>query len=168
MQTTDKPIQFLQAYQKDSDALFRYCYYKVFDVARAEDLTQQAFAKAWSHYYKNNVSNQEPITIVAYRYARALIETSRNNKFFFNIMKKLTKKFFWRRNRSRGLGSVSRDTLVEVNEVMHGVQENYRDAVILHYINDLSSQDISSILQEPQSSIDMKIQGGYKNMQEAI
>src|SRR3989344_5014591 len=38
---------FLRAYEEHHDAIFRYCYYRVYDRERAVELMQEAFTKTW-------------------------------------------------------------------------------------------------------------------------
>ena len=38
---------FLEAYDQYADAIFRYCFYRVYDRELARDLMQEVFARAW-------------------------------------------------------------------------------------------------------------------------
>jgi len=40
-------MQFTVAYQKYSDEIFRFCYYRVFDRDKAKDIAQETFIKTW-------------------------------------------------------------------------------------------------------------------------
>ncbi|MBI2594808.1 MAG: RNA polymerase sigma factor, partial [Candidatus Colwellbacteria bacterium] len=43
--------EFWQAYEAYADALFRHCYFRMYDRELAKDLVQEAFSRAWSSYF---------------------------------------------------------------------------------------------------------------------
>lgn len=45
---------FIEAYDSYADALFRYCYFRVYDRERARELMQETFFKAWEYLHKGN------------------------------------------------------------------------------------------------------------------
>ena len=42
-------MEFIAAYDAHADAIFRYCYFKVYDRERAKDLMQETFTKTWEY-----------------------------------------------------------------------------------------------------------------------
>jgi len=45
----DKQAQFIRAYEELADAIFRHCYFRVYDRERARDLVQDCFTKTWDY-----------------------------------------------------------------------------------------------------------------------
>src|ERR1043165_1036473 len=41
--------EFLDAYKQHADAIFRHCYFRVYNKDLAEDLTQDTFIKTWKY-----------------------------------------------------------------------------------------------------------------------
>src|SRR3990167_9783866 len=44
-----KEKEFLDAYQQYVDAIYRHCYFRVYNKDLAEDLTQETFIKTWKY-----------------------------------------------------------------------------------------------------------------------
>lgn len=53
MKRIDEKV-FIEAYDSYADALFRYCYFRVYDRERARELMQETFLKAWEYLHKGN------------------------------------------------------------------------------------------------------------------
>ncbi|MBI5466917.1 MAG: RNA polymerase subunit sigma-70, partial [Candidatus Kerfeldbacteria bacterium] len=41
--------EFLRHYEQFADAIFRHCYYRVFDAEQAHDLVQETFLRTWQY-----------------------------------------------------------------------------------------------------------------------
>src|SRR6185436_2214833 len=46
--------QFTQAYNQYFPALFRYCYYQVFDKEKTKDIVQETYCKVWKYILGGN------------------------------------------------------------------------------------------------------------------
>jgi len=66
-----KEKQFIDAYDKYSEAIFRHCYYRVFDRERAKDFVQETFCKTWKYIVDGN--DIENIRAFLYKTANNLI-----------------------------------------------------------------------------------------------
>lgn len=42
--------QFLKAYDQHADAIFRHCYFRIYDRERAKDLMQETFMRVWKYF----------------------------------------------------------------------------------------------------------------------
>lgn len=72
-------ISFLKAYDDYSQAIFRYCYFRVFDREQARDLVQETFMKTWEYL----ASGKEVQNLRAFLYKVAnnmVIDLSRKKK----------------------------------------------------------------------------------------
>ncbi len=76
-----KPLEdiFIKAYDDHSDAIFRHCYFRVFERERAKELTQEVFIKTWE--YLRNGQEVKNLRAFLYRVANNLvIDESRKKK----------------------------------------------------------------------------------------
>src|SRR3989338_4735544 len=64
--------EFLQAYEAYNDAIFRYCYFRVYDRERARELSQETFMKAWE-YLSRTGKKIENLRAFLYKIATNLI-----------------------------------------------------------------------------------------------
>src|SRR3989344_8270173 len=73
--------QFLEAFDKYSDDIFRYCYYRVFDRDKAKDVVQDAYCRTWK--YVKDGKTIENMRAFLYRTAKnIIIDDSRKKKSF--------------------------------------------------------------------------------------
>src|SRR3989344_3747748 len=67
----EKKKTILDAYEGLGDALYRHCFFRVFNKSRAEELVQETFLRAWQ--YINEVKDVEHMRAFLYRIANNLI-----------------------------------------------------------------------------------------------
>jgi RNA polymerase sigma-70 factor, ECF subfamily len=156
--------EFIKTYDKLSDAIFRHCYFRISDKEKAMDLVQDAFTKSWEHILKGGEIKNFKSFI--YRVAHNLIvDYYRKNKEY--SLDDLTEK---------GMILESKDhekivSLVEAKESLKFVsqlEEKYRTAIIMRFINDLSVKEISEILEESENNISVRIYRGLEKLRELI
>ena len=81
MTPTDREVKFLEAYDQYSDAIFRYCYYRVYDREKAKDCVQEAYCRTWK--YMESGKEIENLRALLYRIAtNIIIDDSRKKKEF--------------------------------------------------------------------------------------
>jgi RNA polymerase sigma-70 factor (ECF subfamily) len=156
--------QFLEAYDKHSDALFRYCYYRVFDREKAKDCVQEAYARTWKYMIDGNTI--ENIRAFLYRTANnIIIDASRKQKSssLDTIMEKGFSPSIDPRNKTQ-------DYLAgkELIKLVKTLDEKYRDVIILKYVEDLSTKEISFILNETENNIYVRISRGLKKIKKIL
>lgn len=165
---------FLEAYNTHSDALFRFCYFRVNDRELARDLAQETFTKAWVSASKSDVHINN-IKALLYKIAGNLIIDEY-------------------RRRGRRDVTASLDTLHEEGfdpsfddtdslfDIIDGeravkliskIREPYGESVFMRYVQDLSLPEIAKITGESENTISVRIHRGiallkklYNNEQE--
>jgi len=69
---------FIEIYEKNADAIFRYCYYRVFEREIARELSQEAFMRAWQYIVDGK--QVQNFRALIYQIARNLIYDHHNKK----------------------------------------------------------------------------------------
>ncbi len=153
--------QFLEAYKKHTDALFRYCYFKTLNRDEAKDLLQDTFVKTWE-YIRNG---GEILNIKAFFYRTAhnlVIDLYRKKKTLsldelyeggFDIGAKETVKDL--ENQIDGARAL---------KMLDQIPEAYREVIFMQYVDELSVTEISEILGESPNNISVKIHRGLEKM----
>lgn len=160
----DKEQQFLQAYDKYADAIFRYCYYRVFDREKAKDYVQEAYSRIWK--YIKDGKNVDNIRALLYKIARnIIIDDSRKSKS--SSLEQIMKKGFSPNIDSR---QQTEDYLTgkEIILVIKSLEEKYRDVVLMKYVEDLSTKEIAEILGETENNVYVKISRGLEMVREIL
>lgn len=152
---------FLEAYNMYSDALFRFCYFRLNDRELARDLMQETFAKAWMAGTSKGVEIDN---------VRALLYKIAGNLIIDEY-----------RRRGRREPPASLDTLHEegfdpsfddreaLMDIMDGegaikliskIREPYGESVFMRYVQDLSLHEIAEITGESENTISVRIHRG--------
>lgn len=162
MSSTPPSVQesFLAAYDQYSDAIFRHCYFRVFDRERGKDLMQEVFLRAWEYLARG----EEVLNMRAflYRIANNLIvdesrkkrETSleRLQEDGFDLGKDETEQWQSRLDRERILGTLDQ------------LDKGYRDILVMRYVKDLSPSEIAEMTGESANTVSVRIYRGLKQL----
>ncbi len=156
--------EFLQAYDQYADAIFRHCYFRVFDRERGKDLMQDTFMRAWEYIAKGEkVLNMRAFL---YRVANNLIVDEARKKKEASLEKLQEEGFdpstddtqHWK-NR------IDRDRILE--SLVH-IDESYRSILVMRFVNDLSPSEIAEITGESANTISVRIYRGLKQLRSHI
>ena len=152
---------FAEAYDTYADAIFRHCAYRCFDRERAKELMQEVFMKAWDYL----VSGKDIDNVQAFLYKTAnniLIDEARRAKkrttVSFEDM--VEEGFDIEGEDGRDQGTVF--DAKAVAEVLYELEEPYRTAIILRYIDELAPKEIAELLNETANVVSVRLNRGMK------
>ena len=164
MKTVDKNAEFLKAYDGFADAIFRHCYFRIFDREKAKDIMQDTFMRLWNYMY----SGQEIQNIKALLYKMAhnlIIDDLRKKKAV--SLELLTEKGF-------DPGEDDMPKLVNqldskyIIGVVSRLEPKYRDVITMRYIDDLSIGEIAEVTNESENNVSVRVHRGLKQLQEIL
>lgn len=146
--------QFEALFARHSDAVFRHLYYRLGDRERAKELTQEVFMRTWQHLCAGKTIEYEKAFL--FRIARNLfINEIRTNKQS-DSLETLTE--------ATGYEPETKEAnpleFSEEQELLHflaQLQDNYREVLVLRYIDDMAVKDIATMLEENETAISMRI-----------
>lgn len=153
---------FIKAYDDHSDAIFRHCYFRVFNRDKAKDLVQETFIKTWEYLQKGE--GVDNLRAFLYKVATNLIiDDSRKNKP--SSLDAMQEEGFDPMGDS---GESLPNVIVrgEVRQMLEGINPKYRQAVQLKYIDDLSLKEISKITGESENNISVRIHRGLEELRD--
>lgn len=162
--TTSLDEEFLKAYEQYADAIFRHCYYRVFDRERGKDLMQEVFMRAWEYIARGEkVRNMRAFL---YRIANNLIvdESRRKKEASLDKMQE------------EGFDPGKDETGHWQNRIEHGrvvhslmrLDDHYRDVLVMRYVNDLSPSEIAEVTGESANTISVRIYRGLKHLRSIL
>ncbi len=164
MQKDQIEQQFTQVYEKYSDAIFRYCYYRVFDREKAKDVMQEAYSRTWK--YLNEGKQVDNIRAFIYKTANNIIIDDFRKKKQVSLNQIMEKGF-----------SPSTDPREktdhyfagqEILEVVKSLDEKYREVILLKYVEDLSTKEIAMVLNETENNIYVRLNRGFAKVKEIM
>ena len=146
---------FIRAYDLYIDQLYRFIYFKVGSREEAEDLCSAVFLKTWNYILANSLKDEKTLRALLYKIARNLIIDH------------------YRKNKARDTVSLDDDNGVEVVDGKQAVghdldikidllvletklpelKDEYREVIILRFINELSVREIAEILGKTKGNV---------------
>lgn len=155
---------FIKAYDRYSDALFRYCYFRVYEREKAKDLVQETFLKTWQYIAEGKpVDNLRAFLYkVAYHlivdYSRKIKENSLDT-----MREKGYDPFFDEREKRR----VEFDVSVAFSKIQM-LDEIYREPILMRYVDGFSVKEIARHVGETENAISVRIHRGIKQLRKLL
>jgi RNA polymerase sigma factor (sigma-70 family) len=151
---------FLKAHQDYSEAIYRHCFFRVFSKTRAEELVQETFMRVWQYLVQGKTVDN--MRAFLYRVANNLIiDESRKKKeeSLEVIMEKSPgyEPFY------EGHKAIEKQIMYkEIVEGMKDLPSDYKEILILRYIEDLDPKEIAEILETNANNVSVKINRAVK------
>ena len=155
--------RFTDAFESLNDAIFRHCYYRVFDRERAVELAQETFLRTWRYLAAGR--EIQNLKAFLYRTADHLIidEGRRATATSLDAMHEAS----GFEARSTDNPALQADVALAV-DLLERLDEPYRSAVIMRHIDGLSPQEIATITGESENVISVRIHRGLKQAHECL
>ena len=155
--------EFIEACEVHSDALFRYCFFKISDREIAKDLVQETFMKTWNYLAKGEKIGN----IRAFFYkilSNLIIDEYRKKKAVSldNLQEKIGFDLGFNEEETLEDKIDAEKALLSLNQI----GESYRDIIVMRYIQELSIKEIAEIINESENTVSVKIHRGLKKVRE--
>jgi|ERR1051325_7809710 RNA polymerase sigma-70 factor (ECF subfamily) len=152
------------AYEAHSEAIYRHCYFRLFSKERAEEAVQETFMKTWQ--YLADGKKIENIRAFLYRVAsNAIVDEIRRKKE--DSLEDLMEK-------SENLPGTSEDSaehkmlLSQVREAIHKLPEDFREIIVMRYIDDLGPSEIAEALGIKPNAASVRINRAIKELKKYL
>ncbi len=153
---------FVDAYNSYGDAIFRFCFFRVYDRERAKEIMQDVFMRTWDYQSRGNrIKN-----IRAFLYTTArniIIDESRKQK---DISLELLQNSGFEPVDKLDLAHLARQ--MDMLETIHLIDEKYKEPIILRYIDGFSIKEIARLIGESENVISVRIHRGLKQLREIL
>lgn len=164
------PEAFGAIYDAYVKQIYRFIYFKVASAEQAEDLTSEAFLKAWQYLKeKREVPNLQALlysvarSVVIDHYRSNLAERatiSLDENIADETVDQASEKFL------KDVETKFDTTMVL--EKLRGLKDEYRDVVIMKYLDELSTGEIATVLGKSASNVRVLLHRATKALQDAI
>ena len=156
----DAMEQFSSAYHEYKDAIFRHCYFHTFDREVAKDFLQETFTKTWEYLAAGN--DLDNVRAFLYKVATNLMINAHRKKKEMSL-ESLQEQGF---DPASDDDVSARDHIAEehVIKALGAIEEPYRSAVTLRYIEGLSPAEIAEISGESANAVSVRINRGLKQL----
>src|SRR3989338_6794701 len=146
--------KFTDAYNSYSDALFRFCFFRIFDRERAKELMQEAFTRSWDYVRRgNDIKN---IRAFLYKTARHLIIDEARKKS--NAYKEDIDTC-----EERLAVPAKQELDIDIGLAYYALKkldEPCREAVTLRFVEGFSPKEIAAMVGESENVVSVRIHRG--------
>src|SRR3989344_5343062 len=142
MLDTDKEQQFLEAHTQHSDAIFRYCYYRVFDREKAKDYVQETYLRTWKYLAEGRKKKATSLDQIMEKGFAPNTDPRQKTQDHF--------------------------TGQELIAIIKSLDDKYKDVILMKYLDDLSTKEIALVLNETENNIYVRLSRGLEKVKEII
>lgn len=164
LNSSEKNEEFLLAYENYSDAIFRHCFFRIFNREEAVDIAQESFIRTWEYIAKGN--EVQNIRAFLYRVANNLIIDRSRKKKALSLDELQEYGFDPGKDESATLNHTVEGR--EALEMLTELDKKYQDVIVMRFIDDLSPKEIAEILNESENAVSVRIHRGLKKAREVM
>ena len=160
---------FIEAYNANADALYRFCFFKLNDKELARDFVQETYMKAWSNVAKDKAEAKkeiENLRAFLYRIAGNLVIDEyrrRGNRGPSESLEVL---------HEQGFDPSQNDTDTWIDKIdgrqaialIKKVPEPYGEALFMRYVQSLNLEEIAEITGESENTISVRVHRGLARL----
>jgi RNA polymerase sigma-70 factor (ECF subfamily) len=157
---------FIEIYNIYVDDIYRFIYFKVGHREEAQDIASNVFLKAWDYIASNKVDKSKNLKALFYKIARNTIVDYYRSKRDTSPLDSLE---------NTDLKDIKQDpqALTEIKheyerilKLLNNLKEDYKEVIILKYVNELSWDEISQALGKSKGSLRVLLHRATKALEE--
>lgn len=163
---------FAVAYDEYSDSIYRFVYFKIGDVEEAKDLTSAIFLKVWGFVQNNGIRDYKTLKSLIYKVARNCVVDYYRKNAMENAktvdISELDKQHVVSEKDDLLLQTVVLADIEMVQQKMLDLKDEYREIIILRYIEELSVGEVADILEKSVGNVRILTYRALKALREII
>lgn len=162
---------FIKAYDESVNDIYRFVYFKIGSREEANDLTSMIFLKTWNHIQNNSLEDSKTLRALLYKIARnTIIDHYRETG------NKITASLDDEDNKIEVIDA-SQDPQEKIDQAANLeliksklplLKEEYREVIIMKFINDLSLEEISDISGKTRGNVRVLLHRALNALRELV
>lgn len=139
---------FIKVYDSYVKDVYRFVYFKVGKEDEAQDLTSMIFLKAWNYIQTNSLSDSKTLRALVYKIARtSIIDYYREsgNKLEISLDDENNPIDIIDDTQNLEADLDQEENLALIRKQLPLLKEEYREVIVLRFINDLSLEEIAAV-----------------------
>ena len=153
--------QLLLAYDQHADEIFRHCLARVRDREAATDIVQDAYMRTWDYLAKGK--EVEHMRAFLYRVANNLIvDRSRRKKS--SSLDAMMEDDGYEPADENVKDPTERQAAREALALLEGLEDMYRAAITMRYLDEMSPREIAEILGVSENVVSVRIHRGLEKL----
>jgi RNA polymerase sigma-70 factor (ECF subfamily) len=139
---------FIKVYDESVNDIYRFVYFKIGNKEEANDITSMVFLKTWNHIQNNSLEDSKTLRALLYKIARnTIIDHYREtgNKITASLDDEENKIDVVDEAQDPQEKMDNEANLELIKSKLPLLKEEYREVIIMKFINDLSLEEIADI-----------------------
>ena len=163
---------FIEAYDLYIEQIFRFIYFKVGDRDEAEDIASMVFLKCWNYIYEGNLGDYQTLKSLLYKIARNTIidhyrKTQHRQNVSLDDIAQTTAAIDTEPSPEEQVATAF-DFQKVMEEKLPQLKEEYREVIVLRFINELSIAEISSVIGKTNGNVRVMIHRALESLQQLV
>ncbi|MFA6194273.1 MAG: RNA polymerase sigma factor [Patescibacteria group bacterium] len=162
---------FIRVYDDNVKDIHRFVYFKIGSREEADDLTSMIFLKAWNHIQNKTLENAKTLRALLYKIARNAIVD-----YYRETGNKVTASLDDEENRIEIIDEAENPQerldraadLELIKAKLPFLKEEYREIIIMKFINDLSLEEIAEISEKSKGNIRVLLHRALNALRELV
>lgn len=150
---------FEQIYKEHATGIQRMCFLYLGDLQMAEDAMQETFIKVFRYYdnFQRKSSIKTWITRIAINVCKDMLAEKKEKHYYSMTDEEFTAQIE-ENSHADGL-SVYRqiEEKMVLTAAINGLEEKYKDVVVLFYYQELSTKEIAQIMEIPRTTVEFRL-----------
>lgn len=163
---SSKEKDFLDVYEQYADAIYRHCYFRVYNKELAEDLTQETFIKTWT--YLSEGKEIKNIKAFLYRVAINLVIDNSRKKTALSLDEFKEKEVSIRQYNIVEEKVFSQAEFASIFKTMDKLEDKYKDIILMRYMQDFSPAEIADVLGVSANVVSARLNYAVKKLKKII
>ena len=155
--------EFLVAYDSFSDAIFRYCYFKIGDREQAKDMVSDIFLKCWD--YLSEGETIENFRAFLYRIAHNMVVDWYRKKKAISL-DALAEDGFDPMDQSSDTSQKAE--IEQAMKILERLPQRDRDLIIWRYVDDVSISEIAHMVDESENTVSVRLHRALTKLRELL
>lgn len=158
--------QFLAAYDELSDSVLQHCTFRISDHERAKELTQEVFMRVWQYVADGNeVRNMRALV---FHVLRNLITDEYRGRKKRNLSLDMLQENGFDAPFSGDAYTRAQSDMRIVVEAMHDLPDNYREVLLLRYVDEMAVKEIAELMAETENTVSVRIHRGLRILRDKL
>ncbi len=161
-ENTEQAEAFLKAYDELADAIFRHCYFRVYDRERAKELVQECFLRTWEQISRGREIKN--LKAFLYRVATNLtIDEARKRR-----EESLEA---WLENGFEPAAKAVAADQAEAGRILSAaarLDPKYREVLLMRYVEGLGPAEIAEIIGESENNVSVRIHRALERLRQTV
>lgn len=163
----EKKKEFSKIYNQYIEKIYRFIFLKVNSKEVAEDLASETFLRTWE-VFKNQNPKIENISAFLYQIARNLVTDFYRNKSRTQILSTDLGRPIIDPRQNLEKRAILNSDLETIRKALSELNEDYQNAIIWYYIDDLPIQEVANLLGRTEEATRVLITRAIKALREKI